>query len=520
LPSDFWATVALCGLAMLLALVATWKGPGLSNDSVTYLSAGVNIAESHGMTRLDERPLTVFPPGVPVIAAAGEAVGLGVESTARLLSVVCFGAMVALGNVLLRRVLRDRRAVLAVTALLALSPALLAIFDMAWSEPPFIVVSLVFLLVLSRIWERRAVDAVELVSLAVLCWLGFLFRYVGVSLIIVGAVTLVLALRPLDRRVLSRILAFGALAVSVPIVWMLRNHAADGTYLGPRSPSTDSLWDVTRWTAAVIGKWIMVWPDMSEGALALVGLAAVVLISVAVARMEWPHEGPAAAALTCCCIFIPIYVGWLTISSLATAINPTNSRFLSPIFVPLVVVASCAATRRVGRSDRVLWRNVLVGLVAVGLIGFTFVSVRDARDAAADGIGKNADAVVKGDLAAAAARTVAASPEAVIYSNNPNALWSATGMQPIYFAPRDRGKRGRKIEGQLEAFAEQVACTSMPTYLAFYLVTDDSYLGLREIREAVEVRQVAATSGGVLFQISAKPGATCSSEGAHAVREP
>ena len=45
----------LCGLAMLLALVATWKGPGLSNDSVTYLSAGVNIAGSHGMTRLDER---------------------------------------------------------------------------------------------------------------------------------------------------------------------------------------------------------------------------------------------------------------------------------------------------------------------------------------------------------------------------------------------------------------------------------------------------------------------------------
>ena len=382
---------------MLLALVATWKGPGLSNDSVTYLSAGVNIAGSHGMTRLDERPLTVFPPGLPVLAAVGEAVGLGVESTARFLSVVSFGAMVVLGNVLLRRVLRDRRAVLASTALLALSPALLAVFDMAWSEPPFIVVSLVFLLVLCRVWERRAVNGVDLVSLAVLCWLGFLLRYVGASLIIVGAVTLVLALRPLDRRALGRIFVFGALAVSVPIGWMLRNHAADGTYLGPRSPSPDSLWDVAVRTAAVIGQWIVVWPDLSRGAFALVGLTAVALIAAALARIEWPRERPAAAVLACCCIFIPIYVGWLTISSLTTAINPTSSRFLSPIFVPLVVVGSGAAARLIARTDRVLWRNALVGVVAVCLIGFTFVSVRDARDGAADGLFLNSDAVVDGD---------------------------------------------------------------------------------------------------------------------------
>ena len=163
---------------------------------------------------------------------------------------------------------------------------------MAWSEPPFIVVSLIFLLVLCRVWERRAVNGLDLVSLAVLCWLGFLLRYVGVSLIIVGAVTLLLALRPLDRRAVGRIVAFGALAVSVPIVWMLRNHAADGTYLGPRSPSPDSLWDVAERTAAVIGQWIVPWPDMSTGALALVGLAAVALISIALARIEWPREGP------------------------------------------------------------------------------------------------------------------------------------------------------------------------------------------------------------------------------------
>src|SRR4029453_11048613 len=99
-------TVCCCVLALALALIATWKGPGLSNDSVAYLSAGVNIADSHGITTLDDRSLTVFPPGLPVIAASGETVGLGVEMTARLVSVVSFGAMVLLGNVMLRRVVR------------------------------------------------------------------------------------------------------------------------------------------------------------------------------------------------------------------------------------------------------------------------------------------------------------------------------------------------------------------------------------------------------------------------------
>jgi len=36
----------------------------------------------------------------------------------------------------------------------------------------------------------------------------------------------------------------------------------------------------------------------------------------------------------------------------------------------------------------------------------------------------------------------------------------------------------------------------------------------------VDVRQVAAANDGVVFQVSAKAGAPCTSQGAHAVREP
>jgi hypothetical protein len=124
---------ACCAVAMLLAVVATWKGPGLSPDSVVYLSTGVNLADEGELQNLSGTDLTLFPPGLPVVAAFGELVGLGGEQTLRIVSVASFGAMVALGNLLLRRAVPLRGVVIGGTVLLAASPVLLGISKMAWT---------------------------------------------------------------------------------------------------------------------------------------------------------------------------------------------------------------------------------------------------------------------------------------------------------------------------------------------------------------------------------------------------
>jgi len=53
----------------------------------------------------------------------------------------------------------------------------------------------------------------------------------------------------------------------------------------------------------------------------------------------------------------------------------------------------------------------------------------------------------------------------------------------------------------------------------FYLPSEDQYVPFREIRSAVDVRPVGSASDGALFRVSAKPGAPCTAQGAHPVRE-
>jgi hypothetical protein len=258
---------------------------------------------------------------------------------------------------------------------------------------------------------------------------------------------------------------------------------------------------------------------MATRSLALVGLVVVAAIAVAVVRTMWPVDGRSRATIICCCLFVLIYVPWMTASSLSTAISPTSSRFLSPIYVPLLVIAAGATRELLARSDRILWQRAVGALVAVGLLTYAFASVRDTKDDAAHGIQLNADVVVDSDLAAAALRTVRESPSgAVVYSNSPNALWAATAMQPIYFSPRDRGTRQRPVTGQLDAFAQQLACTQTPAYLVLYRYADDRFLRLEEIKAAVDVKRVAATNDGTILQVTSRDGTPCTGQAAHAVR--
>jgi hypothetical protein len=105
-----------------------------------------------------------------------------------------------------------------------------------------------------------------------------------------------------------------------------------------------------------------------------------------------------------------------------------------------------------------------------------------------------------------------------VYSNNPNQLWVASRIQPIHFAPRDIGIRGTKVNGQLEEFTREIACSSVPTYLAFYLVTDERYLSLAELKDAVTVKKLSSQPDGVLLQVTPKQPQSCTTSAPDQVR--
>ena len=418
---------------------------------------------------------------MPVLAAAGEKSGIGAESALRLVSILSFGAIVVLGWLLIRRVVADRRLALAATALLAVSTTLFTISKMAWSEPPFVALTLVFLLVLAGVWERRVLTRSDVAVLVGLCWTAFLLRYAGMVLIAFAGLALLLALRPLHRRAFGQIVGFVAVAAIVPIGWMLRNRATDGTLLGPRQPSPDSFVDVGRATMATFGEWVLPVSGVATSHLALLGTGAALLVGMGVAT-SLRTGGPAAAAgdasaenartdLCCWVLFVVVYVGYLMTSTLITAISLPNPRYLSPVYVPAVALAAVALTVA-GRS---------MGSLAASRAPSCSWPSSPVRPRS-----RSETPVMMRSTGSRWVPTTRSTPlwlprpsglveetaDPVVYSNDPNSLWAATQMQPIQFAPVDQGVRNLPLAGGSHVFEHQVGCTTGTSLLVMYLVGD------------------------------------------------
>jgi hypothetical protein len=516
-------TAGLCIVAMALAVGATWQGPGLTDDSINYLSTGINVAGSRGWVMLADQPLTIFPPGLPAIMAFGEAIGIGAETTIRIVSVVSFGAIVVLGRRLLDRVVAHHGVVVGATVLLAVSPVLLGVAKMAWSEPPFIALSLVFLLVLGRVLERGSLTLRDVVVLSLVGSGAFLLRYIGVALVVLAGIALLCVVRPLDRRALGRIALFGALSAIVPVACILRNHAVDGTLLGKRIPSPDSLGDSVYRVAVTLGEWLDPLSDPAPRVLAALGVVTALLVVVALVVALRAGRGGAPDAvgavdqgqrrqLLSCAGYVLIYLAYLVAASLGTAFEPINSRYLSPVLVPVVVIASAGLAAVLARTEPAGWRRAIAA-VPVLLIGLQLVaSVDEAHRGAVDGIGYTTSGWADSDLASQAQRLVEQTDGAVIYSNQPFGLWAATRLQPVRWGPFRVGFRGAPVSGELEAVAAQVACAPESTFLVRYRYGSPRVLSNEAIRAAVDVQRVAVAEDGAIFQLTPKEPAPCTAD--------
>lgn len=497
-PPNWRITGILAAVPFIATLVSTAQGPGLSPDSVNYLSTGLNLAGGQGLTTYSGETLTVFPPGLPAVIAAGELLGLGADWTVRLLNAVSFSAIVVLGAVLLARHIADLRLIIGATAFIAVSVALLAVSSMAWTEAPFIVVTLAFILLLERTlaeparWRWVAVCAL-------LVWVAFVLRYAGVSLVAVGGATLLVGLWRGNRVVAVRnAVAFGVLAVVGPLAWMLRNRSIDETLMGPRYPSTDTPAQVGYRIVRTVSEWLAPVPVPGP----LLGLIGIGLLGGLVGSIivVWRRRGaeqpnPFPVSLLPTAVFGLGYTAYLALAQLTTAFDPINSRLLSPIFIPLVVAVTVAIDRMAVLTPGRLRRAtavVLIGVVAVQGASFAIDTVRWGTD----GKGFATLKWQESELAAAAAKLP---DQASVYSNRSVGLWAATGRAPLLDAPRATAYRSSQETPVPGAFIEAADCGE--TYLAWFTESAKKAGPPEELTEVVTLTPVSEFDDGTLYRL-------------------
>jgi hypothetical protein len=365
--------LALIGVAIVLVSTSRY-GIGVEIMGMSYISDARSLLAGKGLATFT----VMFPPLYPVLlGAVGYVLGVDPLVSAELTGAFLFGLMVFLAGITAFRYVGSRYVALYAAALVLLSPPLMDVSVMAWPEPLFIGLVLLFLCLVKSYLAKG--DWVSLILCSALAALAALTRYLGITLILSG-IWIILFLPRNHRRSGIYQLLFFAFVSAVPLgLWALRNYSLSGMPFGPRYPSGFSFFD--NMTFALVGIYSALifslgslYPDkflfhliLKLGFLVL-ALGFGVFIAYLLRfpkREEWlrmkADRSLWAGPLT---VFIAVYTIVLLITSTTTASDKIDNRFLTPLYVPAIILILSLVYQLSRRTAR----KALISLAALSLM--------------------------------------------------------------------------------------------------------------------------------------------------------
>ena len=489
-------------LAALAVLVANVAGIASGDDGVGYRAMADSLLAGDGYGYFLEDPVTVWPPVWPALMALIAWLSpLDPLGAAIVLNAAVAAGVVVAGNRLLRVVVDDARLVLAGTVVLALGPSTIGLGHVLMTDMAFALVTMVWMLALVRF--RRTAAWRDLAAAALLAWLAFGLRYVGLVLIAFGGLWLLCdGRRSLATRFRNGVL-YGVGAAIVPIAWMLRNRSIDGTFTGERNPSARGLIDNGFDIAATLGRFLL--PGLGNGltylwaAVGLVVLAGACWLAWKVLRA--PVDGRtrgvgarlvhlAGRPLGLLAGFAILYLSYMLYVRTTTALNQLDLRLLYPAYFPLSFVALALLERlrrlepsarweRFGLRTAGVWcvANVAAGMV--GMVAFAAGHPYFVGNYEADVF----DAVRENPA-------IAALPaDCQLYSNLPN------GLYPAYEALWSPQRRALESSREIPDL-EEIAATLDDTPSCLVWIDEPPVYGhlwtLEQLQDRLELEPVAA----------------------------
>jgi hypothetical protein len=422
----------LMAYPVILVLISTSSGPGVSPDSVSYLAGAQSLLDNGTLLTFTGEPLTLFPPGQSVLLAGLGFVGISLTAAAIVVNLICAVLLVGGTYLLGQRVLHSSALALVSAAFVSLSAATVREFSMVWSEPVFSVLVLSVLLLLVRVASRRQVTWANVIALAVLASAATCFRYAGFVMIPVIAVVVLWSAMPAGRGRAWALGVVSLLASSVGLIALaLRNISVGSGALGERYPSAVTLEGAVKSTINLLGTYLV--PSETSLLWAELGVVVAVLLVAGI----WLGLIRRSRGVVVLSLFVTVY--WLSLwwSQMTTRLDSATERLLAPALAPMVILVIFAVSAlgatvckqlaesrflTAGAAHRFVLVVAWVALIAV--LGLQVLhGVRFARDSATAGIGYNSSAT----LNAPVSQAIAALPEdSGIASNDPwRAYWVA-----------------------------------------------------------------------------------------------
>jgi uncharacterized membrane protein len=425
---------------------ATGYGIGASPDSVIYIGAARNLLAGAGLTvpvgETMNAPLTQYPPLYPIFLAVSGIFQADPYAGARWLSALLFAANIFLtGFILLRLLPQQPWLAILGAGLILLSPGMVGIHVMAWSEPLFILLSLLALVKTASFLDfpgRRS-----LVWAGILTGLALLTRYAGISLAAAGVMGIIWLGHGSFYRRLRDSLIFGLISIFPLLVFLVYNQFTNGTAtnreIGFHPVTRAQLWEglttVTGWFGAPQGLPTLIYVVFLGGLilLFLTGLFFIYRRTPQTNTQE--NNSPRLPALMQLMgLYTLIYGMFLLVSiTFLDANTPLDNRILAPIFPMLIILLICCGAfivKRIKIAQRFAWSFVIIagGLLVI----YGAQSMPELRQYHQSGIGLSAPGWQKSGLIEQVKRLP---PGLTLYSNAPDAIYLLTG-KPAARLPR------------------------------------------------------------------------------------
>lgn len=366
----YWdAILASLTGCLVLYFFTKHSGIGVSPDSVMYESAAIKLQTHLRFNDFTNTPLVDFPVGYPLFLAIASIIAQKtVLLIAPVLNRILFIGVVFLTAAIMQEEGKKFRLVNSgLLFLLALSPCLLEIYSMLWSETLFILLILLFIITLKKYFGHSNTE--NLVFVSIVTAAAMLTRYAGVTLFATGFFLIFFNSGVIVKKKRKHLLYYFIISWVPVALNLLRNYFREGNSTGIREKAIRTIAANISEAGSVFAGWL---PFLSQYEKAAAIVFMIILIAAAafiIYRLLQQQYFPFISTAVACffCTYAFFILGIASISRF----EDLSSRLLSPLYISLLLILAFGAKAVLSKLTRIR-KNVFILFVLIIYGGFHF----------------------------------------------------------------------------------------------------------------------------------------------------
>jgi hypothetical protein len=488
--------IAILGMTMVL-LLTRHSGLGISPDSIYYMSTADSFISGKGFYQFDGKPFVMFPVGYPIVLSLVKIVaGASFLKAVPFFNALLLGLTIFLSGLIIEKTNHSKWLKWIVLLMIALSPSLLEVYTMLWSETLFITEVVLFIYVGYYYFDQYKVKS--LIMMALIAAIAAETRLAGVTIIGTGGLLIIMSNKLNWSKKIQHTLIFGTIASSLFIVNLIRNTLLTQTLTGNRQKGVTSFLENLQYYGLVISNWLPFskWTNLFPTIVGFLFLT-VVLITF-IYRYFTSKETHAFEKLSVA--FTLIYSLFMLAVATISRFETINNRLLAPFFIPCLLTISFYIASIFKFIKTIRFKTILIIFCTVLALPILFqyskVDKATYLENIQGGIGGYSDDdwfISSGLLNYLNTNPAFFKVGKPIYSNAAHAVYFKT-KQPIQILPE------RKYENLVANF------NKMPTQVLIWFDKEDNpeVLTMQEVAVTKNLQIIGKFNDGVIYLCTSK----------------